>query len=139
MGKVWIQLFSHQLWVNSRIDCILWLCPGNRSRKRKTQFKPVKLCLRTDLVLHPVYPEGLVNAPIDDRQQHIYIYHQILLTVWSSLILSQQLFLSSIAPGRSSRLHPVSTQSWCTYVFDPIYQPLRLGRIWHKVKFLSKV
>ena len=29
LGKVWIQLFSFQLWVNSRTDWVLQLCWGN--------------------------------------------------------------------------------------------------------------
>ena len=29
LGKVWIQLFSLQLWVNSRTDCVLQPCWGN--------------------------------------------------------------------------------------------------------------
>ena len=36
LGKVWIQLFSSQLWVNSREDCTVWPCDGNQSRRRKT-------------------------------------------------------------------------------------------------------
>ena len=35
--------------------------------------------------------------------------------VWSSLVLSHHLFLSSIDSCWSSRLLPVSTQSWCLY------------------------
>ena len=36
LGKVWIQLFSLQLWVNSRTDWVLRPWWGNWSRKRKT-------------------------------------------------------------------------------------------------------
>ena len=36
LGDVWIQLFSLQLWVNSRTDCVLrpWL--GNQFKKKTT-------------------------------------------------------------------------------------------------------
>ena len=50
----------------------------------------------------------------------IQIHHQVLQTAQISLTLSFSLHpsLSSIAPGRSSKLHPVSVpvQSWCKYV-----------------------
>ena len=36
LGKVWIQLFSLQLWVNSRADWVLQPWWGNYSRRRKT-------------------------------------------------------------------------------------------------------
>ena len=46
---------------------------------------------------------------------YIYIYH-VPPQAWISLTLFRHPSLSSIAPDRSSRLHPVSTQSWCIYV-----------------------
>ena len=36
LGKVWIQLFTLQLWVNSRADWFLQTSWGNLSRRRKT-------------------------------------------------------------------------------------------------------
>ena len=36
LGKVWIQLFSLQLWVNSRADWVLQPWWGNLSRRRNT-------------------------------------------------------------------------------------------------------
>ena len=36
LGKVWIQLFSLQLWVNSRTDWVLQPWWGNKSTRRKT-------------------------------------------------------------------------------------------------------
>ena len=44
---------------------------------------------------------------------YIYIYHQIIQIVQCRLTLSRHLPLSSIAPDKSSRLHPVSAQHWC--------------------------
>ena len=43
-------------------------------------------------------------------------HHQVMQTAWISLILSCQPSLSSVAPWRSSRRHPVSTQRyWISY------------------------
>ena len=42
LGKVWIQLFSLQLWVNSREDLVLLLWLGNQPRRRKSKnSKPI--------------------------------------------------------------------------------------------------
>ena len=47
----------------------------------------------------------------------INIYHcQVVLIAWSSLTLYHHLSQSSITSRRSSRLHLVSTQSWCMQV-----------------------
>ena len=51
------------------------------------------------------------------------IHHQVALTAQCFKILSCQPSLSSIAPGRSSRLHSVSTQSWSC-------MPLQIGQYW---------
>ena len=91
-----IQLLSLQLWVNSWTDWVLLPWWGNYSRRRKTEFKPVKLYLKTDLVSYPARVEGLVNM--------------------ISLTLSRHFSLSFIASGRSSGLHPVSSHSCCMYV-----------------------
>ena len=58
----------------------------------------------------------------------IYIYHhhhhhQVTLLALISLILSRDLSLSFIMPGKFSRLHPVSTQSCCKF--------LLVGQHWH--------
>ena len=50
-------------------------------------------------------------------------HHQIVLTAWTSLSFFHYPSLSSIAPGRSSRLHLVSIQSWC--------KALLIGQHWH--------
>ena len=48
---------------------------------------------------------------------YIYIYiYQFMLLPRIFLTLSHHSFLSSIAPGKSSRLHPVSAPSCCRYV-----------------------
>ena len=47
----------------------------------------------------------------------IYIYHHhVEPPAWISLTLSRHFSLSFIASGRSSGLHPVSSQSCCIYV-----------------------
>ena len=66
LGKVWIQLFSLQLWVNSRTDWVLQPWGGNLSRRRKnSEFKPVKLRLKIDLVSYPARAGGGVNRIIE--------------------------------------------------------------------------
>ena len=49
---------------------------------------------------------------------HIYHHHHhhVLLSARISLTLSRHFPLSFIASGRTSGLHPVSSQSWCMYV-----------------------
>ena len=59
LGKVWIQLFSLQLWVN-RHTRFFSLGEATR-RKKNSEFKPVKLRLKFDLVSYPARAEGLVN------------------------------------------------------------------------------
>ena len=55
-GKVWIQLFSLQVWVNSMADWVLLPWWGNKSRRRKTLNSNL-----LNLVTHPGRAEGLVN------------------------------------------------------------------------------
>ena len=47
------------------------------------------------------------------HHHHHHPYHHIILLAWISLTLSHSSSLSSIAPSRSSRVHPVSVQSCC--------------------------
>ena len=47
---------------------------------------------------------------------YIYIYHHVVLLARIFLTLSRHFSLSSIASGRSSGLHPVSSHSCCKYV-----------------------
>ena len=48
---------------------------------------------------------------------YIYIYHHhVVLPAWISLTLSRHFSLSFIASGRSSGLHPISSQRCCMYV-----------------------
>ena len=52
---------------------------------------------------------------------HIYIYHHyVVLPARISLTLSRHSSLSFIASGRSSGLHPVSSQSWSSYMWGSI-------------------
>ena len=57
LGKVWIQLFSLQLWVNIRAALVRQLV----QEKENSEFKPVKLRLKIDLMSYPAWAEGLVN------------------------------------------------------------------------------
>ena len=56
--KVGIQLFYLWLWVNNRADWALDTWYGNQSRKRKTEFEPVKLFKNWPCVTHPACAEG---------------------------------------------------------------------------------
>ena len=47
---------------------------------------------------------------------YIYIYHHVVPLARVSLTLFRHFFLSFIASGRSSELHPVSSHSCCMYV-----------------------
>ena len=47
---------------------------------------------------------------------HPHHYHHVMPLAWISLTLSRHFSLSSIASGRSSRLHPISSHSCCMYV-----------------------
>ena len=67
--------------------------------KENSEFKPVKLRLKIDLVSYPARAEGLVNMDILSFQT---------LNVDKFCI-----FLSSMALGRSSRLYPVSKTDGC--------------------------
>ena len=71
-GKVWIQLFSLQLWVNSRADWFLlpWFFSLG---ERNSEFKPVKLRLKIDLVSYPTRTEGLVNMIIKIKSTLQYV------------------------------------------------------------------
>ena len=55
LGKVWIQLFSLQLWVNSWADLVKQLV----KEKENSEFRPVKLRLEIDFVSYPARAEGL--------------------------------------------------------------------------------
>ena len=63
-GKVWIQLFSLQLWVNSWTDWVLHPWWGTSLGEGNSELKPVKLRLKIDLVSYPALAEGLVNRII---------------------------------------------------------------------------
>ena len=47
----------------------------------------------------------------------VYIYIYIIIIIIIKSFISHYPSLSSIIPGRSYRLHPVSAQSWCIYIF----------------------
>ena len=71
-----------------------------------------------DLALNKL--QGLICHKTQPTQSnYIYIYHHhhyVVTPARISLILSRHFSLSFIASGRSSGLHPVSSQSCCMYV-----------------------
>ena len=53
----------------------------------------------------------------NNKWNHLHHHHHhVMLPAWISVTLSHHSSKSSIAPGRSSRLHPVSAQSCCIWV-----------------------
>ena len=79
MGKVWIQLFSLQLWVNSRADWVLQPWWGNWSRRRKTlNSNLVNSAKKIDFVLYPARAVGLgkygYHLEYSDYWPHFYCY-----------------------------------------------------------------
>ena len=75
LGKVWIQLFSLQLRVNSRTDWFFSL--GEATSLENSEFK---LRLKIDLVSYPARAEGLVNmirgVCIWQKRCHLCMYIQ---------------------------------------------------------------
>ena len=60
-----------------------------------------------------------------------YHHHYVVPLAWISLTLSRHFSLSFIASGRSSGLHPVSSQSCCMYVWAVVL--LLLGHMWGSI------
>ena len=54
LGKIWVQLSSLRLWVNSKSDSLLYPLYGESS-----EFKPVKLCLKTTLCFMLLTSKGI--------------------------------------------------------------------------------
>ena len=82
-GKVWIQLFSLQLGVNSWADWVLQPWLGNESRRKKTQnLKPVKLRLKIDLVSYPPRAEGFINI-YTYTDMFIYTYTHVYIHIYT--------------------------------------------------------
>ena len=62
LGKVWIQLFFHQLWVNCRTDWVLQPWWDNLYGRTKTlNSNLLNSAKKIDLVSYPARAEGLVN------------------------------------------------------------------------------
>ena len=91
LWKLGIQIFTLQLWVNSRADCF-GIATSLRERKIWTQT--YSALLKIDIVSHLAGAEGLV-----------YIF------IWSCIFQNKN---------------------------NHIYQPLRSGKIWHKVNFSAE-
>ena len=95
--------------------------------KENSEFKPVKLRLKINLVSIPAREEGLVNMRIViSFQIYIYIYiyirtyhhhhHHVVPLARISLTLSHHFSLSFIASGSSSGLHPACSHTCWMYV-----------------------
>ena len=64
LGKLWIQLFSLQLWRNSRIHWVIFSGACTQSRWKKTLISNLlnSKQKKNDLVSPPLRSEGLVNT-----------------------------------------------------------------------------
>ena len=90
-GESRISNYDDLLWVHGpRVGNWSWLSAGGGTSSKNKQESP------------------LIHI-------HIYIYI-IIISCRISLTLSHHFSLSFIASGRSSGLHPVSSQSYCMYV-----------------------
>ena len=68
---------------------------------------------------HPItiYPKDLIIGQVKDYSfLPVPYHHHVVLPAQISLTLSRRPSLSSVAPSRSSRLHPVLPQSCCIQV-----------------------
>ena len=91
--------------------------------KKNFEFKLVKINLNIDFVSYVARAKGLgkyssmIWSILSNyiRLSH-YHHHHLMPRARISLTLSRHFSLSFIASGRSSRLHPVSLHSGCTYV-----------------------
>ena len=76
------------------------------------------ICVCVCVCVSVVYPENKQEkanktvVSLDENHHH----HHVLPPVWISQTLSRHFSLSFIASGRSSGLHPVSSQSYCMHV-----------------------
>ena len=73
--------------------------------------------------------QTLINSVLRSERNHHH-HHHVVPPAQISLTLSRHLSLSFIAPGRSSRLHPISAQSCCIQV---IAGRPAFGRPWEGV------
>ena len=109
LGKAWIQLFSLQPRVNSKVDWALYPWHGNWSRRRKTLnsnlLNPAKKLTSCHILL--------VQRGSKYTHHH---HHHVALVARISLTLSHHSSLSFITLGRSSGQHPVSSHSCWMYV-----------------------
>ena len=109
--KMFFPLLSEALW--SRINS--WYSISFSNVKQKKEKKNTTLLL-VELLAVTWAPYILRQPILSFHHHHHHHHHYVLLTAQSSLTLSPYPSLSSIAPGRSSRLHPVSVQNWCKYL-----------------------
>ena len=63
LGKVWIQLFSFQLWINSRADWTLEHRLGKQSKRRKTQNLNLLAILNESWRQHPTRHQLYSHLP----------------------------------------------------------------------------
>ena len=80
LGKEWIQLFSLQLWVNSSSSALVRQLV---QEKENSEFKPVKLRLKIDLVSYPARAEGLGK----------YLYTHLQISSYMIMVPARYIFI----------------------------------------------
>ena len=104
-------LLSNQIYIYAGILCVLAEWYDTKSNVKlgrfQSQLQVSYMSSHTDKMKQSV-----------SEWQYIYIYnHHVVPLAWISLTLSRHFFLSFIASGRSSELHPVSSHNCCMYVW----------------------
>ena len=117
--------YSKHFWLKKKISCLIKI--RLKIKDYILLVKNVMLYIQTPLGNHfgrNILIENLVPDWEEEKAANIYIYiyiyiyhhHRVVPPARISLTLSRHFSLSSIASGRSSGLHPVSSQSCCIYV-----------------------
>ena len=85
-------------------------------RKKKSKTNPHSTeanLLNCDIIVSNFKLQSFSYVHFGSNHHH---HHHVMLLAWISLTLSRHFFLSFIASGWSSGLHPVSSHSCCMYV-----------------------
>ena len=121
-------IYLFHVILSSCLSSKLFIGPQHLPRWKRTKnetsifFRIVLVLLKFNILIPVSFAR--VKAPLKLLFQYHISYnvphykiiehhHHVMLPAWISLTLSCHLFLSSIAPGRSSRLYAVSAQSCC--------------------------
>ena len=95
LGKIWIHLFYHHLWVDSRTNYILWPWLDNQSRRKKTLNLSWARCIllaywtnTPTQILSQIHTDTHIHEWIGWMYIYIYIYICIRVSEHVYLVLS---------------------------------------------------